>query len=208
MRIREALLVSAAETTGRALGVRVRLEVPANHPARGRRVSLTMTADEPADALNAVSAAYGLRWIAGAADGREVILVDKERFRSQSAGLRQAMADAVSPGTGWALTGPAEGRLGRVEGILKAMPAAHLAALEQATREGPVPLDRLDAQVGAPLLQYLETFTVYRLGRIADEYHRDRQAAARTPVVYGAPDGVTKQFGFRLPRSFLTVAPE
>lgn len=95
-----------------------------------------------------------------------------------------------------------------VEGVLEAMPQEDLQRLEQLTRDGLVPLDRLDPQLSAPMLRYLQSFSTYQLGRAADRYHSDMRAHAATPVRYGANAGGSKQFMFRLGSGFLSVAPE
>jgi hypothetical protein len=167
-----------------------------------------MTADEPEDVLNAVSAAFGLRWLADTGAEGSVRLVDKDEYRSQPAGLRHAMSDALPADVRWAVRHGGSAGLRRVEAGLKSLTPGQLQRLEAATMEGPLPLAKLDPDLARPLGAYLKTFSVYRLGRVADQYYTEARDHAGTPVRYGANEGGSKQFTFRLRSGWLAVAPE
>lgn len=200
-------LVDAAERVSRLLRVQVVLGLSPGHPARAASVSLSMPVQEPADLLNAVSAAYGLRWVHGPGAGR-ITLLDKKQYRSSPGGLRQAMADAVPGELQEALTAPNDSRLRNVEAILKTIGAEDLKRLEHFTVDGTLPIERLDPALARPLVSYLSSFSAYQLGKTADEFHNELRAHPKTPVRYGRNSAGGRQFSFRLRHTWLAVAPE
>src|SRR5262245_22345903 len=61
--VSEASLSEAAGKAARVLDYRIVINLNPGHPARKTRVSLSMPVSEPNDLLNALAAAYGLRWL-------------------------------------------------------------------------------------------------------------------------------------------------
>jgi len=166
-----------------------------------------MAVEDPADALTAVCGAFGVRWLRTEMPAG-FLIVDKARYRSEPAGLRQAMADGLPAEVAPIALLPTSRGVAATEAILKGIGPADLAALEAATQEGLVPLDRLDPRLAHPLKAYLQGYAAHRLGVAADRFHVEFREAAAAPVRYGANESGAKQFLFRFGRGWLGVAPE
>ena len=201
-------LRDAAENASKALGVPVILGIEASHPAHRRTVSLKMTTDEPDDVLNAVSCAFGLRWL-WTGDHTKVRLVDKEHYRGSAEGLRHALADGLPVELRYAVDSPAEGRHRRIEDPLRPLEMEPNAArLEKATEKGPGTLDRLEPEDARVLLHYLNSICAFYLGEGCSRFESEYYSNRRCEFHYGTNVKGTKQFSFKIGNGWVACKPD
>lgn len=202
----KARLADAAPRVAKLLGVKVVIALEERHPARGLTATLSMPVTEPNDLLNAVAAAYGLRWVR--AVEKEIRFVSKREYRGSAAGLRNAVADALptelqNP----VCTGGPDG-IRAVEGILKTLGPEDLRRFETASANGPVRLDSLDPGLAQPLVRYLNAFSAFRLGNACDTTAQELHTVTSVPAHYGVNAAGSRQFSFRIGNGWLAVGPE
>jgi hypothetical protein len=203
---RNLTLREVAPLVGKATGKSVILGIDGSSPAHKIRATLVMPVEEENDLLNAVSAAYGLRWVTAPKDG-SVTLVSKKTYRSSSAGLRQGLADAILEPQRVVLVGDRRGRLRTAESHLKLSPVL-LMDLEVRTTGGHIVINELPKYLREPALNYLDTMAAWKLGAVCDQYYLKLKQNPLATIWYGKNDYGSRQFLFQTDRGGIAVSPE
>lgn len=202
----DAPLADAVTLAEASLKTKIFLFLDQSDPSRKKRVTLTMSANEPEDMLNVLASAYGLRWLSGPKP-EQVRLVSKRHYRGTPAGLRQSLADALEPQLRPMVLGLAGANLA-LEAPLAEFERKHEADVLRATAEGPTPLNKLDKELAVPLKEFLDRLSVFTFGNQCDRLVQELESNGSALFQYGPNKSGTRQFSFRIGNKWIACRPE
>jgi hypothetical protein len=205
--LREDDLPSAAAKMTRALKLVVRFPDDFDPNSITGRVSLSTTVDHPGQLLDAISAAYGLRWVIGP-KANEVTLMEPRKYRKSPEALRQAVANGLPEELQSIALAPDNDRLQYVEQPLRELEAKSAAQIEALTGPKLVRLDALPPEYSRPAFQFLNSLSA--LGVVARSNQCARELATNRGSFfhYAKNSSGVFQFSFKVEQRWITCDPQ